>query len=176
MSKRHYDKSASRPKSGENFSGWSSIPEKELIKYPKKGLKKANSLDFRGKRGEKNVNAKLTVETVRQIRKLKREGKSYKYLAEKFGVKEGTISQAINHLTWKHVGETPEDDKKLALIGVWGSKDAAMKIHKEARTGFYLTREFKDFSVDEIQEIQKTFKKLLVSGNNKWGSWKGVRK
>jgi len=166
-----YGKSANRPLNGRNFIEWSTIPEKELIKYPKKGPKKAPSLRFRGKRGENNWNAKLTVETVREIRELSKKGKPCQYLADKFGVKETTISHVINHRTWKHVGETPEDDKKLALASVDG-----MKIHKEARTGFSMTREFEDFSPDEIQEIQKTFKNLMVSGDNKWGSWKGGRK
>ncbi len=53
--------------------------------------------------GEASKNAKLTEADVRSIRRLSAEGRSYKSLAEQFGVSAGTVGFAVQRKTWKHV-------------------------------------------------------------------------
>lgn len=54
-------------------------------------------------RGEEQGRAKLTEQDVRSIRKLRTNGASLKYLAEKFNVGKTTIGHLLNGDTWKHV-------------------------------------------------------------------------
>ena len=54
-------------------------------------------------RGERQGNAKLTDEAVRQIRKLHKEGAAILRLARAFGVTAPTIRAVLDGKTWKHV-------------------------------------------------------------------------
>jgi hypothetical protein len=54
-------------------------------------------------RGEKNRNAKLTEQKVREIRKLHAEGRSMRGLAREHGVTKRAIQQILLGITWKHV-------------------------------------------------------------------------
>jgi hypothetical protein len=55
-------------------------------------------------RGEQNGRAKLTADTVREIRQLYAAGKySQAKLARKFGVSELAINSAIHRRTWRHI-------------------------------------------------------------------------
>jgi hypothetical protein len=54
-------------------------------------------------KGELHGLAILTAEAVREIRSYPRRRVDRKMLAEKFGVKENTISQVRNGTSWKHV-------------------------------------------------------------------------
>lgn len=51
-------------------------------------------------RGEHHWNAKLTRQQVEEIRRLRAEGTPQKELAERFGVKQSTISMIINYWNW----------------------------------------------------------------------------
>lgn len=50
---------------------------------------------------ENNPRSILTMEQVRQIRKLKSEGVSYKQLAASYGVVQGCIGHIVHNRTWK---------------------------------------------------------------------------
>ncbi len=52
--------------------------------------------------GESN-NAKLTVESVLEIRRLHKEGVSGVELAQRFGITPTNVSYIIRRLAWKHV-------------------------------------------------------------------------
>ena len=54
-------------------------------------------------KGNRNAQAKLTDEDIRSIRSRRLDGEKLSSIAEKFGVKENSISRICNHLTWKHV-------------------------------------------------------------------------
>jgi hypothetical protein len=54
-------------------------------------------------RGEQNPQARLTAESVRDIRRLRSEGTSLETLAKKYGVRITTISAAARGQNWKHV-------------------------------------------------------------------------
>jgi hypothetical protein len=56
-----------------------------------------------GKKGTKNGNAKLTDETVREIKRLLATGLPQQIIAEKFGVKQRTISDIRTGTSWTHV-------------------------------------------------------------------------
>lgn len=53
--------------------------------------------------GERHPAAKLTTETVREIRKLRSEGAMLKQLASDYGVSMSTISLAARGKLWSHV-------------------------------------------------------------------------
>ena len=54
--------------------------------------------------GVRNTNAKLTDESVRQIRKLYSDGSMDQYkLATKFGVSQSNIGSIVRNETWRHV-------------------------------------------------------------------------
>lgn len=55
--------------------------------------------------GERNGQSKLTTEMVRSIRADRRSGMTYAELANKYGVKAGTLHPLISGKTWKHVTE-----------------------------------------------------------------------
>lgn len=55
-----------------------------------------------GAKGEKHRDAKLTEESVREIRS-KSESKGYRKLAKEYGVDRTTIKLVVRRLTWKHV-------------------------------------------------------------------------
>jgi len=57
----------------------------------------------RSTRGDRNGNAKLTEEDIRDIRRRAGKGKSQRALAREYGVSEGTIWGIIHRKTWKHV-------------------------------------------------------------------------
>ena len=53
--------------------------------------------------GEKHPLSKLTDALVRQLRKRRKSGESYRGLARELGLNKTTITDAINGITWKHV-------------------------------------------------------------------------
>lgn len=53
--------------------------------------------------GERQVHAKLTSETVREIRRLNSEGRSYVLLASDYRVSKATIAAAVTGRCWGHV-------------------------------------------------------------------------
>lgn len=53
--------------------------------------------------GERNSQSKLETCNILNIRKRYKEGDSFKYLANWYGVTESTISDIVNRRTWKHV-------------------------------------------------------------------------
>jgi len=72
-------------------------------------LANIRDMDAKGRRinapqlGERNGNAKLTAETVREIRRRRAAGEPRKAVAAAFGVSESAVKQAINGRTWRHV-------------------------------------------------------------------------
>lgn len=54
-------------------------------------------------RGEKNSRAKLTEETIREIRMWHQQGTSQQTIANRYGVDQTTISTVVRRKTWKHV-------------------------------------------------------------------------
>lgn len=54
-------------------------------------------------RGENSGMAKLKTQDVLRIRKLAREGFTYKAIAEEYGVHPGTVCKIISRKRWKHV-------------------------------------------------------------------------
>lgn len=54
-------------------------------------------------KGEKSPQAKLTENDVREIKKLKKEGKTMQELATQFGVCTSGISRIVNRQLWSHV-------------------------------------------------------------------------
>jgi DNA invertase Pin-like site-specific DNA recombinase len=54
-------------------------------------------------KGERQGLAKLSEETVREIRKAYKAGQSQNMLAQTFGVHKSTIQWVISRKTWKHV-------------------------------------------------------------------------
>lgn len=53
--------------------------------------------------GTKHAFAKLTPESVREIRMLRSEGKTALAIAQSIGVSQGTVRQVIDGVTWKHI-------------------------------------------------------------------------
>lgn len=53
--------------------------------------------------GERHQNSKLTDEAVREIRRLRAEGVTYKKLSEIFGVAPSNIHAAANGKQWSHI-------------------------------------------------------------------------
>lgn len=58
-------------------------------------------MNWKPKKGEKNPNAKLTWEKVREMRRLERIGKDRKYLAEKFNVSLRTVASVVIGEHWQ---------------------------------------------------------------------------
>ncbi len=59
------------------------------------------------KAGERNIVAKLTAEQVREMRRLRGQGLSYRQLATRFGVAPGTAHRAVTGRLWKSVEPEP---------------------------------------------------------------------
>lgn len=58
--------------------------------------------DLTARRGERNPNAKLTAENVKEIKRRINEGeRDYRGLAEEFGVASKTIRKIKNGYSWK---------------------------------------------------------------------------
>lgn len=55
--------------------------------------------------GERNGRAILTEEKVIRAKELKRQGETYKSIAESMGVTISTIHKVVKGITWKHLGE-----------------------------------------------------------------------
>ncbi|GFG55292.1 hypothetical protein MAGR_67330 [Mycolicibacterium agri] len=53
--------------------------------------------------GERHGNAKLTASDVREIRSLYREGATLRQLADKFGVSNVSVFNAVSGRTWRHL-------------------------------------------------------------------------
>jgi hypothetical protein len=53
--------------------------------------------------GEKHGNAKLTADNVRELRWLYEDGATLRQLAEKFGVSNVSIYNAVSGKTWRHL-------------------------------------------------------------------------
>ena len=62
-------------------------------------------------KGSKHCKAKLSEDSVLEIRKRRAAGSSFKSLAEEYGVSSPTIRSACLGLTWKHVGGPMEVPK-----------------------------------------------------------------
>lgn len=58
---------------------------------------------FDGAIGEGNPRAKLTAEKVRQLRARRADGRTYRQLAEEFGISDVSAHAAVNRKTWAHV-------------------------------------------------------------------------
>ncbi len=56
--------------------------------------------------GEKNSKAKLTADSVIEIRRLAASGISHRAIAGQFGVSRPAISHIVRGDTWKHIGAT----------------------------------------------------------------------
>jgi hypothetical protein len=54
-------------------------------------------------RGENHSNAKLTAENVRELRLLYADGATLRQLADKFGVSNVSIHNAVSGKTWRHL-------------------------------------------------------------------------
>lgn len=73
------------------------------------GTLKENQADLKrngkttGHRGELNGKAKLTADAVREIRNLRKRGKSPKELSEMFGISSATISNICAFRLWRHI-------------------------------------------------------------------------
>jgi hypothetical protein len=59
------------------------------------------------KRGERQELAKLTEDSVREIRTLAAAGIRQSHLVRKYGVASSVISTVVNGKAWKHVEATP---------------------------------------------------------------------
>lgn len=55
--------------------------------------------------GEMHGNAKLTADNVRELRWLYADGATLRQLAEKFGVSNVSIYNAVSGKTWRHLAE-----------------------------------------------------------------------
>ena len=53
--------------------------------------------------GEKHGNAKLTGDNVRELRSLHADGATLRQLADKFGVSNVTVYNAVSGKTWRHL-------------------------------------------------------------------------
>ena len=54
-------------------------------------------------RGEKHGNAKLTADNVRELRSLYADGSTLRQLADKFGVSNVSVYNAVSGKTWRHL-------------------------------------------------------------------------
>lgn len=61
------------------------------------------SFDMAGRQGEQHHEAKLTAENVRDMRRLHAHGFTFRRLAEKYGVSNVSIYNAVTRRTWRHV-------------------------------------------------------------------------
>lgn len=72
------------------------------------GTHKQNMEDMatkgRSSQGERDSQAKLTTEQVRQIRQLRSDGMKYKDIAPLFGVSKAAIGAVVRRDRWKHIG------------------------------------------------------------------------
>lgn len=57
----------------------------------------------RGFRGSKNGNSKLKEQDIPIIRNMLKEGRTHKYIADKFGVSQCPIGEIKNNRAWKHI-------------------------------------------------------------------------
>lgn len=57
----------------------------------------------RVRRGERSLTAKMTTETVTELRALSRDGWTLGRLAERFGIRVSTASYIVRRETWRHV-------------------------------------------------------------------------
>lgn len=57
----------------------------------------------RAKRGERNYNAQLTADDVREIRRRYARGESQRSLARSYGVSQGSVWGVVHGKTWRHV-------------------------------------------------------------------------
>jgi hypothetical protein len=54
-------------------------------------------------RGEAHANSKLTVEKVREVRRLRAAGAQQKALSDRFGISVNTVQSILHRRTWAHV-------------------------------------------------------------------------
>lgn len=54
-------------------------------------------------RGERIASSRLTAERVREMRRARAEGATYRQLANRFNVTMGTVANTLARRTWKHV-------------------------------------------------------------------------
>ena len=71
------------------------------------GSQRDNIIDMykkgRGARGEKNGQAKINSEQVKQIRERTISGESQRSLANKFGISKTSIARVVHRITWANV-------------------------------------------------------------------------
>lgn len=63
-----------------------------------------------GQLGERNHNARLTADAVRQLRDLRGRGWSLRQLGAEFGVHYSTVQSVVRGRTWRHVDRPPCND------------------------------------------------------------------
>lgn len=61
------------------------------------------------KKGSGHLNAKLTDDDVRQIRRMRAQGMFLKVIGEKFGITEGNVSYIASRKSWPHIAAEPAD-------------------------------------------------------------------
>lgn len=61
-------------------------------------------------RGEQSGRSKLRADQVREIRKRHAAGEAIRALKREFGMSQWCIQAIVRRITWKHLGERPEDD------------------------------------------------------------------
>jgi hypothetical protein len=66
-------------------------------------------LNRRSNRGERHPNAKLTVDEVLSIRRLARDGATYRSMASAFGVSSANVGQIVRGTAWREPVEDPGD-------------------------------------------------------------------
>lgn len=75
----------------------------EVYEQQKPGPKGPSKLPHYGKMGEKNHNAVMTEQDIKEIRRLRREGINLSVIAIRYGLSRSTISRIVNRKAWSHV-------------------------------------------------------------------------
>jgi hypothetical protein len=72
----------------------------------------SNVRDMDAARRRVNANTKLTDGLVREMRERRANGASQKYLAEYYGVSDGSVSMIIRGIRWPHAGGPIENERQ----------------------------------------------------------------
>lgn len=75
----------------------------EHYEIQKPGPQKGSIRTGNSAKGSSHGSAILTEKNVIQIRRLHQEGKTYKVIAEKYGISASYISRIVNYKAWKHL-------------------------------------------------------------------------
>lgn len=65
--------------------------------------------------GEANGNARLTEEQVAAAKRLRAEGETFVFIAQKFGVHEATVRRAVGGASWPDVDRRPNEKRLQEL-------------------------------------------------------------